>query len=67
MFDVLCVETCHGDDGVIFKKGQTYTCMGQKDIVAVIHDHNGHPHIFYRREFKSFFKPATKPKKKGNI
>lgn len=67
MFDVLCVETCHGDNGVVFQKGQTYTCMGQKDIVAVIHDDHGRPHIFYKREFHTCFKPVKKTSKNGNI
>lgn len=57
MFDVLCVESCHGDNGFIFKKGHTYRCMGQKDIIAVIHDDNDHPHLFYKREFESCFQP----------
>lgn len=58
MFDVLCVETCHGDNGVVFKKGEVYTCMGKKDMIAVIHDHNGNPHLFYTREYESLFELA---------
>lgn len=58
MFDVLCTESCKGDNGVVFKKGYAYTCAGTKDMVAVIHDDHGDPHIFYQREFQSCFKPV---------
>ncbi len=57
MFDVQCVETCQGDNGVVFEKGQTYTCMWQKDIIAVVRDKRGRPHIFYKKEFETCFKP----------
>lgn len=67
MFDVQCVETCQGDNGVVFKKGQTYTCIGQKDIIAVLRDDQNRPHIFYKREFDSCFRPLNKKNKKGRI
>ncbi|WP_454101466.1 hypothetical protein [Metabacillus sp. SLBN-84] len=43
---------------MVFVKGHVYTCAGQMDVVAVIHDDRGKPHIFYKREFESCFIPV---------